>query len=170
MHLSMSWDTFLKDINEMKAHSDSTDDDWLLNQGRNHEYGAYLSKKLVNCLSTDTPDKSDLLTTFDYHVVYNPSYGCPVLCFNAWEMNGSLLTIEECWKQFNLANFDYKYHTLTQMEHPVLMKPFITLHPCKTSELMQLFANSKNVVVSWLSTVGPVVGLNISSHYAKLTN
>ncbi|XP_031344988.1 ubiquitin-like-conjugating enzyme ATG10 [Photinus pyralis] len=174
-NVSISWDSFLKAINDMKMLSDSINDDWLLNE---HSAGVYLSKKLVKSVSArlfaleecdNDGGDNDVLITYEYHVVYNASYGCPVLCFNAWKTDGSLLTIEECWKQFNFANADYKYNTLTQMEHPLLMRPFITLHPCKTSELIGTLMKSNNLVVSWLSAVGPVVGLDVSSCYASLT-
>ncbi|KAF5277744.1 hypothetical protein FQR65_LT03724 [Abscondita terminalis] len=157
----ISWDEFFKCIGELKSFSDELNDHWILHKLHDDENGAYLTKKI----RTNISQNDEQLTDFEENFT---SYACPVLCLNIWRNNGSLLTIEECWEKFYFSSDD-KYNTLTQMEHPVLMKPFITLHPCKTAELIGTLRNSKNVVVSWLSTVGPVVGLNMSSDYARLT-
>ncbi|KAK4880309.1 hypothetical protein RN001_008455 [Aquatica leii] len=184
LRFAMSWDAFLKCIDELKSFSDELNDEWVLHKLHDGENGAYLTKKVrrqtfsqidgglisfeENLLVDESVPVNGDVTTHEYHVVYSSSYACPVLCLNIWRSNGSLLTIEECWVKFSFSSDD-KYNTLTQMEHPVLMKPFITLHPCKTAELIGTFGNSKNIVVSWLSTVGPVIGLNMLTDYARLT-
>ncbi|KAF5287959.1 hypothetical protein FQA39_LY15597 [Lamprigera yunnana] len=119
-------------------------------------------------LINDTLSINEVVITCEYHIAYSVSYSCPVLCFNVWKSNGSLLTIDECWEMFNISA-ENQYDVLTQMDHPVLGKPFATLHPCKTAELMGILGNSRNIVVSWLSTVGRTVGLNVPPDYAKLT-
>ncbi|XP_075397354.1 ubiquitin-like-conjugating enzyme ATG10 isoform X1 [Tenrec ecaudatus] len=62
----------------------------------------------------------------------------------------------------------------TEQEHPLLGQPFFVLHPCKTNEFMiPVLKNSPkinrnvNYITSWLSIVGPVVGLNLPLSYAK---
>ncbi|XP_069912466.1 ubiquitin-like-conjugating enzyme ATG10 isoform X4 [Oryctolagus cuniculus] len=59
-------------------------------------------------------------------------------------------------------------------EHPILGQPFFVLHPCKTNEFMtpvlknpQKINRNINYVTSWLSVVGPVVGLNLPLSYAQ---
>nr|XP_051709593.1 ubiquitin-like-conjugating enzyme ATG10 isoform X2 [Oryctolagus cuniculus]XP_051709595.1 ubiquitin-like-conjugating enzyme ATG10 isoform X2 [Oryctolagus cuniculus] len=59
-------------------------------------------------------------------------------------------------------------------EHPILGQPFFVLHPCKTNEFMtpvlknpQKINRNVNYVTSWLSVVGPVVGLNLPLSYAQ---
>lgn len=59
-------------------------------------------------------------------------------------------------------------------EHPILGQPFFVLHPCKTDEFMtpvlknsQKINRSVNYITSWLSVVGPVVGLNLPLSYAR---
>lgn len=56
---------------------------------------------------------------------------------------------------------------LTQMEHPVLFKPFLTLHPCQITEILHSLPNSQNKVLSFLSIYGPTVHLTFDLDYAK---
>lgn len=78
--------------------------------------------------------------------------------------------MEDCWRQMGFPLDESVYQVLTQMDHPVLKRPFLTLHPCKTAELIGTsFESSRNPVVSWLSAVAPTVKLNLPSEYAKLT-
>lgn len=55
---------------------------------------------------------------------------------------------------------------LTQMEHPVLFKPFFTLHPCRIAELLNSIPHSQNKVLSFLSTYGPTIYLTFDLEYA----
>lgn len=59
---------------------------------------------------------------------------------------------------------------LTQMEHPVLFKPFLTLHPCRIAEILHNLPHSQNKVLSFLSTYGPTVYLTFDLEYAKNLN
>ncbi|XP_062068446.1 ubiquitin-like-conjugating enzyme ATG10 isoform X1 [Lepus europaeus] len=59
-----------------------------------------------------------------------------------------------------------------QLEHPILGQPFFVLHPCKTNEFMTPVLKNpqkinRNYITSWLSVVGPVVGLNLPLSYAQ---
>lgn len=56
---------------------------------------------------------------------------------------------------------------LTQVEHPVLFKPFFALHPCRTAELLSKMTRSQNKVLTFISTVGPFIHLNLDLDYAK---
>ncbi|KFO37253.1 Ubiquitin-like-conjugating enzyme ATG10 [Fukomys damarensis] len=65
----------------------------------------------------------------------------------------------------------------SHQEHPILGQPFFVLHPCKTTEFMApVLKNSQeinrtiNYITSWLSVVGPAVGLNVPLSYAKATS
>lgn len=54
-------------------------------------------------------------------------------------LDGAPITnIEECQQLLNLSE---KRYVLMQQEHPRLHVPFMTFHPCKTSEIMEVFAN-----------------------------
>lgn len=169
MQIHITLETFLKCIKEIKDLSDTFSDGWeLLGECNEQENAAYLTKKVYHSLQLHKTDSE--LVTFEYNVVYNVSYSTPMLCFNAWHTNGSLLTLEECWKVFNINQEGDALNILTQMEHPILFRPFYTLHPCKTPELLgDTSENSKNPIVSWLSSVGPCVKLNIDLCYADLT-
>lgn len=126
--------------------------------------------------------ESDMNKTFlkyEYHVIYSTSYGVPVLYFTASRQDGKLVSLEEVWK-----NVPEVYHErleferwtfLTQQEHPHLGVPFYQLHPCHTADMMKKIAGvtedqeenvSANYLVTWLSTVGPVVGLKIPTEYS----
>lgn len=56
---------------------------------------------------------------------------------------------------------------LTQMEHPILFKPFLTLHPCRIAEVLQSLPHSQNKVLSFLSIYGPTVYLTFDLEYAN---
>ncbi|XP_074138265.1 ubiquitin-like-conjugating enzyme ATG10 isoform X1 [Sminthopsis crassicaudata] len=115
---------------------------------------------------------------YEYHVLYSCSYRVPVLYFRASFLDGRPLTLKEIWDgvhQFYKARLlQEPWSTITQQEHPILGQPFFVLHPCKTNEFMtSLLDNSEkdnrniNYITSWLSIVGPVVGLNLPLSYAK---
>ena len=104
------------------------------------------------------------LITFEYHVVYSSSYTVPVLYFNAWHSTGKLLTVEEIWKLAPPCSDKYSY--ITQIDHPILARPFYELHPCRTEQLMGLIEGGDTYLVSWLSSVGRDVGLSVDIRYA----
>lgn len=88
--------------------------------------------------------------------------------------DGTQLTLDDAWELFkqhmpnaielNMLNI------LTQMEHPILFKPFLTLHPCRIAEVLSQLPNSQNKVLSFLSIYGPSVFLTFDLDYAKHFN
>ena len=67
-----------------------------------------------------------------------------------------------------------KWESLTQHPHPVLQTPFFQLHPCHTENWMEVVAKNSgtgekfgNYLVTWLSFVGPNVGLYLDNGYAR---
>uniref|UniRef100_A0A8D0DJ97 Ubiquitin-like-conjugating enzyme ATG10 n=1 Tax=Salvator merianae TaxID=96440 RepID=A0A8D0DJ97_SALMN len=115
---------------------------------------------------------------YEYHVLYSCSYQAPVLYFRACFLDGRSLTLDEIWKSVHDCYRERLWHgpwdTITQQEHPFLGQPFFVLHPCRTNEFMAPLLSSSykqgrstNYIISWLSTVGPVVGLNLPLSYAK---
>ncbi|XP_071586485.1 ubiquitin-like-conjugating enzyme ATG10 [Heliangelus exortis] len=118
---------------------------------------------------------------YEYHVLYSSSYQVPVLYFRACFLDGRPLTLDEIWKSvhacYQARLLEGPWDTITQQEHPLLGQPFFVLHPCRTNEFMTsiLTASQKhnrhtNYIILWLSTVGPVVGLNLPLSYAKLAH
>ncbi|XP_054842752.1 ubiquitin-like-conjugating enzyme ATG10 [Eublepharis macularius] len=118
---------------------------------------------------------------YEYHVLYSCSYQAPVLYFRACFLDGRPLTLDEIW---NGVHECYKerlwlgpWDTITQQEHPLLGQPFFVLHPCRTNEFMASILSSSqkgkrntNYIISWLSVVGPVVGLQLPLSYAKVNS
>ncbi|XP_016065824.1 PREDICTED: ubiquitin-like-conjugating enzyme ATG10 isoform X1 [Miniopterus natalensis] len=118
---------------------------------------------------------------YEYHVLYSCSYQVPVLYFRASFLDGRPLSLKDIWEGVHEC---YKtrlqqgpWDTITQQEHPILGQPFFVLHPCKTNEFMTpVLKNSRkinrnvNYITSWLSIVGPVVGLNLPLSYARATS
>ncbi|KAG8014355.1 Ubiquitin-like-conjugating enzyme ATG10 [Nibea albiflora] len=113
----------------------------------------------------------------EYHIVYSCSYGTPVLYFRASTLEGKSLSLEEVWSSvhpnFRLRLQKSPLNTITLQEHPLLGQPFFMLHPCRTEEFMRpvlLAAQDQNrqvnYVLSWLSVVGPVVGLDVPLKYS----
>ncbi|XP_074026377.1 autophagy-related 10 isoform X2 [Leptinotarsa decemlineata] len=150
---------FVECVEEIVKVSDAILDGWKMNIYEGQDNSSYISKKESSILKDG--DKM-MLVTIEYHVAYHISYGVPVLCFNVWKQ------VEDFWK----SNDDLKdvnmYDTLTQMDHPVLHKPFITLHPCRTQEIITpLLEKSKNPVISWLSVTGPIVHMSSIEEYLK---
>ncbi|XP_022100186.1 ubiquitin-like-conjugating enzyme ATG10 [Acanthaster planci] len=117
---------------------------------------------------------------FDYHIVYNHSFSVPTLYFSACHEDGKILSLDEVWRSvpshYQKRLQSERWTFITQQEHPILGRPFYSLHPCHTADLMKAVLNAasqtatshRNYLVTWLSSVGPVVGLSLPLRYAKL--
>ncbi|XP_060529974.1 ubiquitin-like-conjugating enzyme ATG10 [Cylas formicarius] len=169
MEFAFSFDDFCRCLDEIVKISDSLLDGWKLEIRQEPENGQYMVKKITTFLAREEGDiTSKKIATFEYHIVYHVNYGVPVLCFNVWNQDGTFITLEEYWAHSVDLKDDNMYETLTQMDHPVLRRPFLTLHPCRTREIMLPFlSKSKNPVISWLSVVGPFVHLKLHDEYLK---
>ncbi|XP_006143551.1 ubiquitin-like-conjugating enzyme ATG10 [Tupaia chinensis] len=129
---------------------------------------------------TETAVESEVIK-YEYHVLYSCSYQVPVLYFRASFLDGRPLTLKDIWEGvhecYKTRLLQGPWDTITQQEHPILGQPFFVLHPCKTNEFMtpvlknsQKINRNANYITSWLSIVGPVVGLNLPLSYAKATS
>ncbi|XP_018551493.1 ubiquitin-like-conjugating enzyme ATG10 isoform X1 [Lates calcarifer] len=124
---------------------------------------------------------SSQVLQYEYHILYSCSYSTPVLYFRAFTLEGRSLSLQEVWSSVH-SNFSFRLqnsplNTITQQEHPLLGQPFFMLHPCRTEEFMrpvlqvaQDHNRPVNYVLTWLSVVGPMVGLDVplmytTSHY-----
>ncbi|KAK2823343.1 hypothetical protein Q7C36_019943 [Tachysurus vachellii] len=125
--------------------------------------------------------ESQVLMLYEYHVLYSFGHQVPTLYFRASTLDGQPLSLDEVWKNIH-PNYRQRllqgpWDTLTQQEHPLLGQPFFMLHPCHTEEFMRpilKMANTKkrkvNYIATWLSVVGPVVGLDVPlSYHTALT-
>ncbi|CAK6974263.1 ubiquitin-like-conjugating enzyme ATG10 [Scomber scombrus] len=90
---------------------------------------------------------------------------------------GRSLSLEEVWSSvhpnFRLQLQHSPLNTITQQEHPLLGQPFFMLHPCRTEEFMRPVLQAAqdqhrtvNYILTWLSVVGPLVGLDIPLQYS----
>ncbi|XP_036941261.1 ubiquitin-like-conjugating enzyme ATG10 isoform X1 [Acanthopagrus latus] len=122
---------------------------------------------------------SSKVLQYEYHIMYSCSYSTPVLYFRASTLQGRSLSLEEVWSSvhpnFRLRLQNSPLNTISMQEHPLLGQPFFMLHPCRTEEFMRpvmLAAQEQhrpvNYVLSWLSVVGPVVGLDVTLKYSQL--
>lgn len=130
-----------------------------------------------NCCTT-LPEISNIesnqqVHVYDYHVVYSPAYAVPVLYFDAKTLDGRRLTLDEIWNTVNLeyaTNIQYDaWSLISQQEHPLLGRVFFFIHPCHTSDFMNIISgkgsNQKLYLCTWLTAVGPVVGLQLPTSY-----
>ncbi|CAH1760354.1 9960_t:CDS:2 [Entrophospora sp. SA101] len=119
----------------------------------------------TSTMTNNSVDKIDEYLTVDYHIIYSSVYQLPVLYFNAYRTDGTALTMSEIY--INLVESSFRVNDLqnsglrgglSQQDHPILMIPFYYLHPCKRMIMPSL----EGYIRSWLSFVGPVVGINVS--------
>jgi len=117
---------------------------------------------------------------YEYHIVYSTSYQVPVMLFNGYHLDGRYLNFDEIWDDVppRYKNEEIKWSFITQKDHPVLGVPFYHVHPCHTSKLMSVVSTNiqsnplvreDTYLLSWLSLVGPVVGLQLSFRWFKNT-
>jgi ubiquitin-like-conjugating enzyme ATG10 len=191
----LSWDEFRSAAIDFLAASNSLSDGWTSKGDFTQIGGAYLSKTVrrqshppeeASCpeledTSLETEAASTELSaaphlvTIEYHLMYSLSYEVPVLYFNAWRSNGTLLDIEQVWDLADGAHRgalrDSKWNAVSQQDHPLLGTPFFYFHPCNSAELLGVLTSvgeGANKILSWLSAVGPLLGLNIPLEYVKL--
>lgn len=116
---------------------------------------------------------------FEYHVLYSSSYSTPVLYFRVSTLEGRSLSLEEMWSSvhpsFRRRLQASPLNTITLQEHPLLGQSFFMIHPCRTQQFMSPILQvaeqqqrSVNYVLTWLSVVGPVVGLELPLNFSTL--
>lgn len=161
-----SWDAFSSQANQIIKISQEINDTWTLERGNNDPGGTYLRHKQLHHL------KQGQVHQFEYHVVYSLSYNTPVLYFNIQDTAGNVMLLEEFMEYF-LDRADLKPQdvdlkmAVTQMEHPVLFRPYLAIHPCKTAEVLDKTSGSKNQLITFISTFGAMVFLSLDLAYGK---
>ena len=166
---TLSSEEFSKSCVLLFEASSAIRDGWELKQDINN-HRPYLVKKFIKklilqaCESLNEEENS--FVTIECQILYSESYANPVLYFTACHFNGQILKLEHCWKMVDvqhhsLVNSEEKWSFLTQVEHPILLKPFYQIHPCHTKDFMKFFdrPNKELYVISWLSIVLPVLNL-----------
>ncbi|XP_022616797.1 ubiquitin-like-conjugating enzyme ATG10 [Seriola dumerili] len=158
--------------------------------GQEEEQSAPVASADADTIRSDAEDEDDedegvcaacdggsQVLQYEYHVLFSCSYRTPVLYFRASTLEGRSLSLEEVWGSVH-PNFRVRLQssplsTVTQQEHPLLGQPFFMLHPCRTEEFMRPVLQAAqdqhrpvNYVLTWLSVVGPVVGLDVPLQYS----
>lgn len=121
---------------------------------------------------------------FEYHIVYSISYEVPLLYFIVTFDSGKQLPLQDIWtliSKTHVSEDGDKWGLVTQQEHPLLARPFYHIHPCHTAQVMAntpVFGSGSrhinartspsNYLLTWLSTFGPIVGLDVSLEYVKM--
>lgn len=178
----MQYSDFLRYCKHLIRISNTINDGWSLNS---HENCSYLVKTVTRLNShKDELQENEIdlqsattaadITKWEYHIVYSISYQVPVMYFNVWKSNGALLSLEELWcsvhPNFKKSVYDNKWYTLTQQEHPYLHRPFFYFHPCQSSAFMDCFRNDGNKLITWLSSIGQIIWLELDESYGRLCN
>lgn len=159
--IMLSESDFNNQIAEIVSHPQNQNE-WTIKDSLTPEGSRYMIKTNHKVFLND-----DVLN-LEFHIVRHPSYCVPVLCFHAWSSNGSMVKdYEKIWSIFKsklskecLESIDL-YSALTQIDHPVHQTPIWALHPCKTPSLLENFTSSSNLVLTFLSTFGPFLGINV---------
>ncbi|EPS59633.1 hypothetical protein M569_15174, partial [Genlisea aurea] len=106
---------------------------------------------------------------YDLHIVHSASYLVPVLFFRAYRPDGQPLLLDEIKADLDAESArrleEAPWMFITQEEHPLLNRPWFTVHPCGTREWMKLLLSHGNKIqsyfTSWFSVVGQLFGFRI---------
>ncbi|XP_017012542.2 ubiquitin-like-conjugating enzyme ATG10 [Drosophila takahashii] len=162
----LSWKDFLSQAKQFLGISQQLGDSWMLEEKNSDEPNTFLKfSQKIKCKGGK--DNSEELLNVEYHVVFSVSYQVPMMFFQAHRSDGSLLDLEATWQLFMPETKATElYQILTQMDHPVLFRPFMALHPCRTAEVLKQFGQpSSNQVLTFISLYGPHVKLHLQNAY-----
>lgn len=163
----LTWEEFLQNSTEFLKKSEQLNDSWSFEYVTDDPGGSFLRYKRFNQLK---PGAKTIL--FEYHILYSLSYSVPMLYFNLQDTEGNVMTLEEFLEVFlnrvdvDRGEIDLKT-ALTQMEHPLLFQPFLAIHPCQTATILDKSPASRNKILTFISTFGPLVFLDLDLLYGK---
>ncbi|XP_053662218.1 ubiquitin-like-conjugating enzyme ATG10 [Anopheles marshallii] len=123
---------------------------------------AFPEKEIVKDPACAANEDIGRILSFEYHILYHESYEVPSLLFNIYEEGGKKFNIEEAWNILQISEVvpsNEMYQAITMVHHPILYRPYLNLHPCKTSEMMNSLPGSMNPILSFLTSYGPFVNL-----------
>lgn len=168
--MPLSYKEFEFCVRHFQKVSENINDSWTLSHVSNSDE-IFLKKFSYSFLEVNNISRN---VSWEYNIIYSHSYSAPVLYFNVCFENGKLLSLEDIETFLNpvfRAQFiQNKWKYLSQQEHPYQRRPFFALHPCNTEDFMEQIVVENptvNPLVSWLSTVAPVIGLEIDLSYGR---
>ncbi|KAG7306346.1 hypothetical protein JYU34_008970 [Plutella xylostella] len=144
--------------------SNAISDGWTLHEGID-SHSLHLRKETFLRIKNE---EQDSLIKAEYVISYSTSYCVPIFAFNLWNSNGVLLTLEEIRNMafIKISQGDF-YSVITQQEHPLFFRPYYMIHPCHTEQLLSKFkAESKNLIVTFISLISPLIKFNLPLNYA----
>lgn len=150
----IEWTQFVTEAKELEIKSDR---EWKIEiADEKLPGGIYLTSTTIKSINNE-------FYRFEYHIIYSIAYSVPVLYFNISNLNGQLVPIE---KYFSIAsnstkNFDMLKNAISQGEHPILLRPYYFIHPCRTENIMNTM-KCNNFVISWLSIVARILEIPLS--------
>ncbi|XP_075974264.1 autophagy-related 10 [Anticarsia gemmatalis] len=161
---SITFEEYLEAAKIFVAKSNWLCDGWSLKQHKDDMQMTYITKQ---SFIQHNEDKKSVLLKIEYNIFYHLSYGVPAFSFNVWNASGALLSLEDIRKmsfvQINQKDF---YSVITQQEHPIFQRPYFMVHPCHTEELLAMFKkDSRNIIVTFLSLITPIVKFNLPMEY-----
>lgn len=159
--MSLSYEDFLSNISQFIQISDKLRDGWSI---REIDGIKFLCKRTI-------VEQEGMCISCDYHVIHNSSYSVPILYFSMTNEMGRRLSLEEMWAWLpSSTRTDNKWSMVTGTDHPLLTTPYFHVHPCHTSTLMSSSGldTSSFYLLTWLSSLGPLVGLDVSLQYHQI--
>ncbi|XP_068632847.1 ubiquitin-like-conjugating enzyme ATG10 [Battus philenor] len=161
---ALTAEEFVTSIKAFVEVSDEINDDWRIHERGDEIHKSYIRKE--SFITLELHDESTLCKV-EYVIFYNLSYGVPSFSFNIWNSSGSLLSLEDIRQVFsiNITREEF-YSVITQQEHPLFGRPYFIMHPCHTGRLLaQLKSKSKNIIVTFLSLITPLIKLELPLEY-----
>ncbi|XP_038215005.1 ubiquitin-like-conjugating enzyme ATG10 [Zerene cesonia] len=157
----ISPEKFLTAAIKFMTISDKIKDKWKLHE--NIEiHKSYLKKETF----IQNNNRNLPLLKAEFVIFYNLSYGVPSFSFNIWDPSGSFLSLEDI-RQLSFIEIRKQdfYSVVTQQEHPVLNKPYFIMHPCHTQTLLANLKESKNIIVTFLGLIMPLLNIDLPLEY-----
>lgn len=161
---TITFEEFLEAGKEFVRKSEKLGDGWTLKENKKDVLKSYIEKKtFIKCQD----ENIGKLLRVEFVIFYNLSYGVPSFSFNLWNSSGMLISLEDVRKMsFIEINEKDFYSVITQQEHPIFQRPYFIVHPCHTETLLAEFRNkSKNIIVTFLSLITPLIRLNMPLEY-----
>lgn len=166
--MSFSYSQFEFCVRHFETVSKDIYNEWCVSQVQNNEI--FLKKITFDVQELEGVTRN---ISWEYHIIYSYSYLMPILYFNVCFDDGKLLSLKQIELLINpifrMQFMHNKSNYLSQQEHPYMRRPFFILHPCGTENFMTPFLSNSpkiNPLVTWLSSVAPVVNLHIDLRFS----